>query len=424
MQFTKTTLPSGLRVITVPMRDNPATTVLVMVEAGSKYETSKTNGISHFLEHMVFKGTPRRPKGIDISRELDSMGAQYNAFTSQEYTGYYAKTDARYFDRALDVVSDMYLNPLFEQFEIEKESGVIVEEIRMYQDLPHRHVQDLFMELLYGDQPAGWNIAGSEATVKSFNKADFVEYRSAHYLAQSTIVVVSGAIDEKEALAKVEKAFASLGTGKKDAKLKVNEVQDKPKIFAHYKETDQTHLVLGVRSFDINHPDTAATRVLATILGGSMSSRLFQKLRDEMGVGYYVRAEHDPYTDHGIFAVSTGVDNSRVDEVIKVIIAELKKVVDATVTDEELQRAKDYIVGHISLGLETSDEQGQYCAFQEVLRGKIKSPEEAAEEIRKVTAADIQRIAKQIFVDKNLNMAIIGRVKDGTRFEPFFSFEV
>ena len=183
MQFNKKTLENGLRIITVPMVDNPSVTVLVMVEAGSKYENKETSGLSHFLEHMVFKGTPKRPKAIDISRELDSIGSHYNAFTSQEFTGYYAKADKRHLDTIIDVVSDMYNNPLFDEEEIKKEKGVIVEEIRMYQDLPQQHVQNVFMELLYGDTPAGWNIAGTESNVKSFNRDQFIKYRNDQYLA-------------------------------------------------------------------------------------------------------------------------------------------------------------------------------------------------------------------------------------------------
>jgi predicted Zn-dependent peptidase len=446
MHFKKTTLSNGLRIITIPMADNPAVTVLVMVSAGSKYEDKAANGISHFLEHMIFKGTPTRPKAIDISRELDSIGAQYNAFTSQEYTGYYAKADARHLDICLDVVSDMYNHPLFDAAEIAKEKGVIVEEIRMYQDMPQRHVQDLFMELLYGDQPAGWNIAGSEATVKSFSREDFLKYRGEHYVANATTVVVAGnlgggnggvggkqdavsvASAEKNLIEKIEKKFADISEGKKHGKIAVKEVQKKPAILAKFKETDQTHLVIGVRSFPILDPRTPALRLLSTILGGGMSSRLFQKLRDEMGVGYYVRAENDPYTDHGIFAVSTGVDNARVDEVVKAIIGELKKfTADApagkAIPAKELRKAKDYLIGSMMLSLETSDARAEFCSYQEILKRKIQSPAEVTEEIEKVTAEEICAVARDIFTDEKLNLAVIGRYKDGEHFAPLLTFK-
>ena len=444
MHFKKTTLKNGLRIITIPMKDNPAVTVLVMVEAGSKYEDKAVNGISHFLEHMVFKGTPSRPKAVDISRELDSIGAQYNAFTSQEYTGYYAKADARHLDTCLDVVADMYNHPLLDESEIKKERGVITEEIRMYQDMPQRHVQDLFTELLYGDQPAGWNVAGTEATVRSFGRQDFLKYRGEHYVASATTVVVAGNLngggnDEKTIIEKIEKKFADISEGKKHGKLAVKEIQKKPAILAKFKETDQTHLVLGVRSFSILDPRTPALRLLATILGGGMSSRLFQKLRDEMGVGYYVRAENDPCTDHGIFAVSTGVDNARVDEVVKAIIEEFKKFIAGTastslttasafsaqkiIPPEELRKAKDFLIGNMMLSLETSDAQAEFCSYQEILKKKIQSPAEVTEEIEKVTAEEIVAVARDIFIDNRLNLAVIGRYKDGEHFTPLLTFK-
>jgi len=182
MKFSKKTLKNGLRVITVPMKDNPTATVLVLCEAGSKYETKKISGVSHFLEHMCFKGTTKRPKAIDISKELDALGSQYNAFTSQEYTGYYAKSDAKHFRQIFDIVSDIYLNSTFPDTEMQKEKGVIVEEINMYEDMPSRHVQDLMSELLYGDQPAGWNIAGDKKTILGMSRDDLVAYQQAHYL--------------------------------------------------------------------------------------------------------------------------------------------------------------------------------------------------------------------------------------------------
>ncbi len=412
MQFKKTTLKSGLRVITIPMKDNPAVTVLVMVETGSKYEDKSSNGISHFLEHMVFKGTPRRPKAIDISRELDSIGAQYNAFTGQEYTGYYAKVDARKLDTALDVVSDMYLNPLFDEAEISKEKGVIVEEIRMYQDMPQRHVQNLFIELLYGDQPAGWNIAGTEANVKGFSRADFLKYRGQHYVADATVVVVAGDFDEAETIAKIEKTFANLPQTPKAGKTSVSESQKEPAIKAHFKETDQTHLVLGVRSFPILSPETPTLSVLADILGGGMSSRLFQKLRDEMGVGYYVSADNDPSTDHGVFAVSTGVDNSRVAEVIAAILGEFRKLKEEKISPEELRKVKDHFKGSLMLSLESSDSRAEFCAGQEIMKKQVKNPDELTAQIEAVTAENIQKIANNIFTNERLNLALVGRFKE------------
>jgi predicted Zn-dependent peptidase len=423
MKFNKTTLSNGLKIVTIPMEDNPAVTVLVTVETGSKYEKKEISGLSHFLEHMVFKGSKKRPTAMDISRELDSLGAQYNAFTSQEYTGYYAKVSKEKIDTALDIVSDIYLHPLFDGKEIEKEKGVIVEEIRMYQDSPHRHVNDLFMNLVYGDQPAGWNIAGNEDTVKSFKREDFVKYLSEHYVAEATTVVISGTFDEKDVIEKVEKAFSNISTEKKHTKLAVKEEQNKPQTLLKFKETEQAHLILGVRSFDAKDEHDPVLSVLATLLGGGMSSRLFQKLREEMGVGYYIRANHDAYTDHGIFSISTGIDTTRIDEVIKVLLNECKKIVNEEISEQELNKVKDYIAGSFVLGLETSDSRAEYCAINQILKGKIDSPQQEIEKIKRVTVNDIKEIAKKIFVDEKLNLAIIGPYKDKERFEKILTFK-
>jgi len=422
MKFTKTTLPNGLRVITVPMTDNPSVTVLVMVSAGSKYETKQTSGLSHFLEHMVFKGTPKRPKSIDISRELDSIGANYNAFTAQEFTGYYAKADTRHFDTILDIVSDMYLNPLFEETEINKEKGVITEEIRMYQDLPQQHVQDLLMELLYGDQPAGWNVAGTEATVKSFKREDFVKYRKEHYVPSATTVIVSGSFPLKEGLEKIKAAFSLTRSDVKASKPKVRESQKAPQIKTDFKETDQTHIVIGLRTFDITDLRIPAMHVLSTILGKGMSSRLFSKMRDELGICYYIQTEHNPFTDHGFLSISAGLDNSRVEEGIKGILAECKRMKDELVLDAELQKAKDYISGTTMLALETSEARGEYCGFQEILKGKIEYPEEVIKKVNAVTAVEVQKLAKEVFVNKGLNLAVVGKFRDGAIFKEYLKF--
>ncbi len=422
MQFHKTTLKNGLRVITVPMIDNPSVTVLVMVQAGSKYETKEINGLSHFLEHMVFKGTPKRPKAIDISRELDSIGSSYNAFTSQEMTGYYAKADKKHLDAILDIVSDMYLNPLFPGQEIEKEKGVIIEEIRMYNDLPQRKVQEEFTALLLGDQPAGWSVLGTEDHIRSFTREQLMKYRSEHYLSGTTTVIVAGNIDEKQAIVKIERAFSKVPTIEGKSKLKVTESQEEPAIKPVWKDTDQTHLVIGVRTFSLFDDRIPAMLVLSTILGGGMSSRLFAKMRDELGICYYINASHNPNTDHGDLTIAAGVDNSRVEDGIKGIMSECARLKTEIVSEEELKKAKDYISGTTMLGLETSDARAEFCGIQEILKGKIESPQELIDDVQKVTAKQVQKLAQDIFVNEKLNMAIIGKFKDDSSFKSYFKF--
>ncbi len=409
MRYKKQILPNGLRLITVPHKDNPAVTVLIMVEAGSKYENKKISGLSHFLEHMCFKGTIKRPKAIDISRELDSIGSQYNAFTAQEFTGYYAKAHPKHLRKLIDIISDLYLNPTFPTEEMEKEKGVIVEEINMYEDTPQRHIYDLFMSLLYGDQPAGWNIAGTRETVRSMKREDFVNYRKKHYLANTTTLIVAGNFDQKEVEREAKRAFADLSHRNRQSKPKVVEKQGSPQILIKQKQTDQTHLILGARAYPIKSPKIPALKVLNTILGSGMSSRLFQKLREEMGVGYYVKSFTDEYTDHGYLGVACGVDKKRVEEVVNAILEEFRRLENEVVPANELQKAKDYLIGNLFLGLETSDATAEFFGYQEVLKHSLETPQDMAKEIKKVSARDIQKIAKEIFQNHKLNLAVIGQ---------------
>ncbi|KKS05017.1 MAG: Processing protease [Candidatus Nomurabacteria bacterium GW2011_GWC2_41_8] len=422
MQFSKKVLKNGLRVITIPMKDNPTATVLVLVEAGSKYENKKNNGISHFLEHMCFKGTAKRPKAINISKELDALGSQYNAFTAQEYTGYYAKSDARHFAKIFDIVSDIYLNSTFPDAEMQKEKGVIIEEINMYEDMPNRHVQDLIMKLLYGDQPAGRNVAGEKKNILKMKRDDFVAYKKMHYLPEATVLVVAGQVTEKEVIKEVNKIFRKLPRGKKAGKVKVKEIQTRPKVLINFKKTDQAHFVLGVRSHNFFSKKNATLSVLGGILGGGMSSRLFQKLREEMGVGYYVRAYNDAYTDHGFFQISAGVDNKRINEVIKAVLDECSKIKKEKISPEELNKVKEYLVGNMKLSLESSDDIANFYGGQELLKRELKNAEEKANEIRATTASQIQALAKDIFKNNKLNLAIIGPFKNKAKFLKILKF--
>lgn len=423
MQYSKTKLKNGLRVITVPMQDNPTVTVLVLVETGSKYEKKKNNGLSHFLEHMCFKGTVKRPNAHAIASELDGLGSQYNAFTGQEYTGYYAKSDAKHFKQIFDVVSDIYLNSTFPEAEMQKEKGVIVEEINMYEDMPHRHVQDLFIQLLYGNQPAGWNIAGTRENVRAMTRKDFIDYKHAHYVPKATTVIVAGKVKEAEVMREVGRVFGALKPKPKTSKLKVVEKQNKPAVLVKYKKTDQTHIVIGVRTYNVYHKSNAILSVLGAILAGGMSSRLFIKLREEMGVAYYVRAYDNTFTDHGFLEISAGVTNDRVQEVMQEILGECHRLTTELVAESELTKIKEYLVGNAKLELESSDSWASYYGGQEVMRKKIKTPEESEKEIRRVTSESIRKVAKEIFTDRGLNMALIGPYEKSDVFRPILTFK-
>ncbi len=419
--YIRKVLENGMRIITVPMRDNPTVTVLVLVEVGSKYENRENNGISHFLEHMCFKGTSRRPSAFDITKELDSIGAQYNAFTGQEYTGYYAKSSCMDFDKILDVVSDMYLNPIFPEKEIEKEKGVIIQEINRGQDNPNAVLWYEFDKLLYGDHPAGWKIVGPKENIQRMKRSDFVNYRNRHYVASATTVVVAGRINEDEVFEKVIKAFKDISKWEKSGKEKLIENQKAPQLSIYYKDTDQTQLVLGTRSYNTYSKYNNIISVMRSVLSGGMSSRLFQKLRDEMGICYSVSSHNEKMTDCGVFVVSAGVDSKRVKEAIMAILGELNRMKTELVGQEELNRAKQHLIGGFNLGLETSDSLAFFYGMQEVLKKEIMKPEDI-KEIMAVTAEEIRSVAEMIFRDEVLNLSIVGKFSDAEEFRGVLHF--
>jgi len=418
----KKTYKNGLRVITVPMKDNPTVTVLVLVGTGSNYETKEINGISHFLEHMCFKGTIKRPTSQSISHELDALGCQYNAFTDHEMTGYYAKGDAKNFSKIFDIVSDVYLNSTFPETEIEKEKGVIVEEINMYEDMPASHVQELFDKVLYGDQPAGWGIAGKKENVYKMVRDNFVHYKKSHYIASNTVIVVSGNIQVEKVYKEVDRYFKEIKSTNKIKKLKTKDIQASPNVLVKYKETDQTHFVLGVRTFSLFDKKNMTLSILSAVLGAGMSSRLFIKLREEMGVAYYVRALNNPSLDHGSFKISAGVNNKRTVEVIKEILKECNLLTTEKVSERELNKVKSFIIGNMKMSLEATDDIANFYGGQELMKNEIKTLEEKIKDIQKVRATDIQKVAKTIFKTNNLNLAIVGPFKDNQEFKKILKF--
>ncbi len=410
--YDRIVLKNGLRILLVPQKSSLATTVAVIVAAGSEYETKKLNGISHFLEHMCFKGTKNRPRPINIAGELDGLGAEYNAFTGEEYTSYFAKAQNEKTSKILEIVSDLYLNPVFNHEDIEKERGVIIEEINMYEDLPMRRVQELFSELVYGDQPAGWSIAGKKEVIKKISQGDFIGYRKKHYLPQSTVVFVSGGFKKQTIVKEIEKHFAGIHEGPKDKKPKTVESQKGPQEKVFHKASDQTHMVMGFRAFDMHDERRFALQALSDILGGGMSSRLFHSIREELGAAYYVRASADLAADHGLITMAAGVDHTKLEKVIEVSLAEFKRFKNELVPEKELERAKEHMLGGLFLSLETSDELGYYYGMQEIMERELVTPEKLAKKIRAVTAKDIRNVARDLFKNNRLNLALIGPFKE------------
>lgn len=415
--FKKITLDNGLRIVLTPQKESLSATVLVLVEAGSKNETKEISGISHFLEHMCFKGTKKRPKAMDIASELDALGAIYNAFTGLERTGYYIKAKSDYLDNILDIVSDIYLNQKFDAQEADKEKGIIIEEINMINDDPSRKVWDHFTELLYGDQPAGWDVAGTAETVTKMSQEDLVKYHKEHYVADSTVVVVAGDFNKDEVVEKIKNYFANIPSSKKIQKSSTIERQEKPEVSAHYKETDQTHLILGVRAFDNLDKRKYVLMLLADILGGGSSSRLFQRIREDMGAAYYVYADADLYSDHGFLAVAAGADNKKTEKVVDAIVEEIRIMAGEPVSEAELERAKKHLTGNLVISLETSNQLAGFYGSQEISTGKILAPEDLIEKVENIKAEEILEVAKDIFKNEKLNLALIGPFKEKEKFE-------
>ncbi|OGH48245.1 MAG: hypothetical protein A3A51_04480 [Candidatus Levybacteria bacterium RIFCSPLOWO2_01_FULL_39_10] len=419
MKFKKKVLPNGLTILTVPTPSFESATAMVMVGAGSRFETRKNNGISHFLEHMAFKGTKSRPTFMEIAGLIDGIGGEFNAFTSKEYTGYYIKAGKNNIEICLNLLSDMLKNSLLDEKEIEKEKGVIIEEINLYEDTPMRNIGDIFERLLYGDTPMGWDTAGEKDVIRSLKRADFVNYMDNLYSPSNMTVVFAGGIDEDSSVSLADKYFSDMKKYKVITAKPVKEDQKKPEVRLKTKKTEQTHIALGVRTVPIGHKDKYTLSVLASILGGGMSSRLFSEVREKRGLAYYVRASSDQYTDAGSLVVTAGIDPKRIEEAITVIVSELSDLRDGRkkISKTELKKAKEYLKGHLVLELEDSRSVAIYYATQLILEKEIKNPDEVLKEVDKVSEVEIMTAAKKYLVGVGLNLALIGDFKDKGKFE-------
>ncbi|MFA5754927.1 MAG: pitrilysin family protein [Candidatus Paceibacterota bacterium] len=410
--YKKTTIKNGTRIITVSQKETKAVTVLVMVKTGAKYETKEISGISHFLEHMLFKGTERKKGPLEVVEVLDKIGGEFNAFTGEEYTGYYAKVNHTHFDIALDWVSDIFLNSRIPAKELQKEKGVIIEEINMYEENPIMHIGDLWKEVLYGDQPAGWNIAGTKESVLGIERKDIQKYIDSQYTASNTVICIAGNINEEDAIKKVKKYFSKINTSIPKDKQVVIEEQSKPKTLTLFKKTNQTNIALGFRSYHMTHKDKFVLDVMSVLLGGMMSSRLFIEVREKLGAAYHIRTYNYCDTDTGSLVTFAGIDNGKLDKAIKVILNEYKKLTIKKVNAEELNKVKEYIKGKIILKMEGSDDKASFYGTQELLKGEILSIEDIFKRIDKVTSNDIMRVAKDIIKNEKLNLALIGPFKN------------
>lgn len=444
VKFSKKTLPNGLRYLFIPMEQTQTMLAMALVATGADFESKKDNGLSHFLEHMCFKGTTKRPSAKDIALELDTIGADYNAFTSRGYTGYFARAHKKHASHIFEIVSDIYLNSNFPNEEIEKEKGVVIQEINMYADDPQSRVSKLATELLYGDQPAGWEIIGTKETVSSFTRKDLLRYRKNQYDAKNTLVVIAGNFDQKEIEKEIRKTFGKMPAGKKNTRAKTKVKQTEPQIAIDKRETDQTHLLLTFRAYGyekggipskLDHKVPGkidslsaqkelqksiqkkiyALRSLATALGGGTSSRLFQKMREELGICYYVGSSTSLRPDAGNLVVSAGVANDRVKEALEGIMEEVRRFKAEGITLEELTKVKEYRLSGLVLHLETTEDFADFYGKEEILQDKITTEDEVSKRIEATKKEEVDIVAQEIFNASGVNLAITGPFKESDK---------
>jgi predicted Zn-dependent peptidase len=425
MQHTLTKLESGLRLLTIPMPGLESVTVTVWVGVGSRAEEDKIAGLSHFLEHMVFKGSKKRPSAKLISEAVDAIGGEFNASTGKEWTNFYIKARSANIDLAFDVLSDMVLNPILKAEEIEREKGVILEEMAMYEDTPMFKIGDVFEQLIYQGDNLGRDIVGFEKSIKALRRDDFERYRNTHYYAENIVISVAGGVTVKQAETLTGKYFSGLkGSGKREeGKYGFKTGQIKPRVLLKNKKNEQGHFILGFLAGERGTQERYTEAVLASILGGGMSSRLFTEVRERRGLAYSVRTSVDRFIDTGEFASYAGVDIAKASEAIKVVLQEHYKLAGAKhgITQKELDKAKEYIKGHLALSLEDTKDVNAFYGENELMLGSIETPDEIFAGIDKVTIKDVVARAKELFVPERLNLAIIGPYQNQKAFEKIIS---
>jgi predicted Zn-dependent peptidase len=415
--FLRHTLSNGLRVLTAPFDHAHSVACYVMLAAGSRYEHAENRGIAHFAEHMFFKGTERRPTARDIAMEVDSIGGEFNAFTSKEYTGYYIRCAAAQRDQAFDVLVDMLRNSKFESEELEREKGVIIEEMNMYVDTPRDYVGSVYEELLFGSNPLGWETLGTKQTIQNTTRETFLDYIGEWYKPERMVVGVAGAVGD-DVLPMLEGLLGDLsGSAPAGPAAAAVERTPEPRVKVHTKDSDQANVALGVPSYPLGHPDRYALQLLGTVLGTGMSSRLFLEVRERRGLAYYVFAFNNSFTDTGTLYAQGGVDLKRAEEAVEVIANEFKKLAAEPVPSEELEKARALAKGRFVLQTESPNGLILSGLRREVLEGKAAEPEEILAGLDAVTVEDVHRVAQDVIGGSGLRCAVIGPFDNAAKFE-------
>ena len=422
LPYNRKVLPNGLTILTVPVATAESITMSIFVKAGSRYEEARINGLSHFLEHLHFKGTKKYPTAKKLSEVVDSIGGEFHANTGKEHTKYFIRAAAQHLPLVFDVLTDLLQNPLFDEKEIEREKGVIIEEINMYKDNPQIHVEALFEETMWPDTPLGRDIAGTAQVILSTKKPDVLSYRERYYHPSNTIIAIAGKFDPSQVDDLISKYWSQVPKKKDNGYKPLVYKQSVPRFKIENKVTEQAHMIVGFPAYGYGDKRNYALRVLATVLGGGMSSRLFIQIRERRGLAYYVGASSNNYLDTGNFLIQAGLKVASAPQALDTILQELRKIREDGITNKELKKAKEYLKGKIALALEDPHAQMDWYLNQEAFIGRLKTPKQMFEELEKISFEDVDRVAEELIRNDRLNMALIGPFSDNSVFEKKLSF--
>lgn len=419
MNYKLIRLANKLRVLTVPIKGANSATVTIWIKVGSRKEENKMAGVSHFLEHMVFKGSKKRPSARLIAEVIDGIGGEFNASTGKEWTNFYIKAKNDNLSLVFDVLSDMVLNPILKPSDVEREKGVILEEMAMYEDTPMLKVGDIYERLIFKGSSLGRDIIGNKRSIRQMKKQDFIKYRNRHYFSENMLVTVSGGVSENEVISLANKLFGKVKSNQDPDSESYVSSQQKPQVKLQTKKNEQAHFIIGFKGNKMDHKDRFKESVLSAILGQGMSSRLFTEVREKRGLAYAVKTDDYHYTDTGYVSTYVGADIKRIDEAIKVVLDQHYGLISKKyqIRSKEIKKAKEYVKGHLALSLEDTKNINNFFGIRELLINKIETPKQVFEAIDKVSIDEVIEVGKKIFVSEKLNLAIIGPYQDQARFE-------
>lgn len=420
--FKKITLKNGLRLVVVPKSDTKVVTVFVLIGVGSRYETKSVQGLAHFIEHMMFKGTKKRPTALHLTRDIEGMGGAPSAFTSRDMTAYTIKVNSANAEKATEILSDMLCNSRLDVEEIEREKGVIVEEENMRHDNPLIHIGDLFDNTLFGDQPIGRDPGGEKGSVRRMQRKNFASFLKRFYTTGNTVIGMAGDIDPKQAEKLANKYFACLKSGTRSLPKRASLKPTFSKVRIAHRQSEQSHIALGFPGFSYKNPNRPTLEILNVILGANMSSRLFSVIREKHGMAYYIRSHIDYLAETGTYSVMAGLDTKRITKALRLIVKELYRLTKAPVGVAELKRAKEYLKGQLAIQMEDSEQLVFWLTRQTMMEGKIQTVEDKMAALDKVKPSEIRRVAKQIFRENKMNLAVIGPFADKDKFQKLLTF--